>query len=155
MSFNLYSDLITKHTKSPQNFIGGRGVQDSSYYTVVGKFPACSENLLLYVKQDGEKFLDIKWTGTGSSIMISSASISTEILKQMSFDDAMVWANNVFEAFSKIRPFNRDEIGDIVGLESVKNYPRRVRSAILPAHTIKLAIAKLRIKNERQANRPI
>lgn len=150
MSFNLYSDVITQHSKNPLNYIGGRGVQDSSYYTVVGKFPACSENLLMYLKPEGEKFIDIRWTGSGSSIMIASASISTEILKGKTFAEALTWADAVFEAFSKIRPFKQEEIGDIIGLESVKNYPRRVRSAILPAHTIKLAIAKLRIKNERQ-----
>ena len=141
---DIYSDIIVKHSKNPKNYLGNRGISGKQWQTTVGRFPACSENLILHSHVEDEKFIDLKWTGTGSIIMVASASICTDHVCGMTFEETLAWADKVFEYFSKIKDYKKDELGELVGLEQVKNYPRRVRSAILPVHTIKLTIAKIR-----------
>lgn len=141
---NLYTETITNYAKNPVNYIGNRGAPDASYLTVVGKFPSCSENLILFLKVDDSKIQDIKWNGSGSAILVASASITSQHLIGKTLEQAKHWADAVFEAFSGIRAFQEDQLGKMIELQTVKDYPRRVRSAILPAHTIKIALGKLK-----------
>jgi len=144
----IYTDAILRHSKTPQNFVGQVGMREPGWFTVAGKFPSCSENIILYIRYTGEIIDDVKWTGSGSTILIASASISSQHVIGKSFSDAFVWADKVFTGFST-KTLELDQLGDIALLEPVKDYPRRVKSAILPAHTIKLAISKIRAQHAR------
>jgi len=145
----IYTDAILRHSKSPQNFVGQVGMREPGWFTVAGKFPSCSENMILYIRYTGETIDDVKWTGSGSTILIASASISSQHIIGKSFSDAFAWADQVFSSFSRITEFDPEQLGEMALLASVKDYPRRVKSAILPAHTIKLAISKMRAQHAR------
>lgn len=129
--------------RNPNNFVDRRTqTLDSDWVSAVGKFPSCSEKLILFVKVDGEQILDMKWEGSGSSVMVASASLTTDMLKTKTIDEALELCDKIFECFSGTRDFV--EIEPLMVLQSVMNYPRRVRSAILSAHAVKLALNKIR-----------
>ena len=73
----LYQDIILDHHRRPRN----RGRMDEPSAHGRGIQPLCGDELTVFVKMDGDKIADIKFTGQGCAISQSSASLMTQRVK--------------------------------------------------------------------------
>jgi nitrogen fixation NifU-like protein len=125
----LYQEVILDHSRRPRNF----GELPDAAVRVHGDNPACGDEIHLAVKFDAAGGLeDIKFTGGGCAISQASASLMTMKLKGKSRPDAM----DMLRAFHHLVTNDAGEtpkaLGDLRVMRGVRNFPQRVKCAMLP-----------------------
>lgn len=84
----MYTEKVMEHFKNPKNM----GEMDNPDATAKVGNPVCGDMMDVYLKvgeRDGEKYVeDIKFKTFGCAAAISTSSISTEIVKGMSLEEA-------------------------------------------------------------------
>lgn len=138
---DLYDAVIRDHGSKPRNFgeLHGEGCQH-----VHGDNPSCGDEIDMYVKlgQDG-KVEDIKFTGQGCLISQASASMMTKKIK----GKTQAEANEMIAVFrgiatGKDRKSTEEEenLGELILLEGVQQFPQRVKCAMLGWRAMEQAI---------------
>ena len=135
----LYQELIMDHNRRPRNF---RRVEEPDS-EANGYNPFCGDTVTLYLKMDGAEVAEVGFQGSGCAISKASASMMTEVVMGKSGEDA----RRVFDAFHDMltRPPDSEEelseeLGDLVVLSGVSEFPTRVKCATLAWHTLKAAL---------------
>ena len=75
---NVYRDEILEHFRHPQNFGTLHAFDKSSKQ----HNPLCGDEIEMYIKFHGDHIYEVRFTGKGCAISISSASILTEYVKE-------------------------------------------------------------------------
>src|SRR4029077_5587228 len=132
----LYQEVILDHSRRPRNF----GALSDAAVRVHGDNPACGDEIHLAVKFDaGGGLEDIKFTGTGCAISQASASLMTMKLKGKSRAEAM----DMMRAFHDLVTDDASDVpkllGDLRVMKGVRNFPQRVKCAILPWRAVEQA----------------
>jgi nitrogen fixation NifU-like protein len=132
----LYQEVILDHSRRPRNF----GELPDAAVRVHGDNPACGDEIHLAVKFDGGGGLeDIKFTGRGCAISQASASLMTMKLKGKSRPEAL----GMLRAFHDLVTNDVDEapktLGDLCVMKGVRNFPQRVKCAMLPWRAVEQA----------------
>src|SRR5216117_2117331 len=130
----LYQEVILDHSRRPRNF----GELPDAAVRVHGDNPACGDEIHLSVKFDGGGSLqDIKFTGHGCAISQASASL----MKMKGKGRA-----EVMELLSAFHDLVTDEaneapktLGDLRVMKGVRNFPQRVKCAMLPWRAVEQA----------------
>jgi nitrogen fixation protein NifU and related proteins len=125
----LYQEVILDHSRRPRNF----GELPDAAVLVHGDNPACGDEIHLAVKFGANGGLeDIKFTGRGCAISQASASLMTMKLKGKSHGEAM----EMLRAFHDLVTNDAGEalkvLGDLRVMKGVRNFPQRVKCAMLP-----------------------
>ena len=133
----LYQEVIFDHNRNPRNF---RQMEDANR-TVEGFNPLCGDRLTLYLKIEDGVIKDASFQGNGCAISTASVSLMTEIIKDMTEEEA----NQQFEMFHAIttgkdESVNLEAIGKLAVLAGVSDYPSRVKCATLAWHTMQAAL---------------
>ncbi|GIW40553.1 MAG: iron-sulfur cluster assembly scaffold protein [Candidatus Binatia bacterium] len=131
----LYQDVILEHSRKPRNYRaieGGRRCE--------GHNPLCGDQVVVYVKMDGDKLEDVSFEGSGCAISTASASVMTETVKGKSKDEA----EELFRLFHDLvtrgrKPPGRD-LGKLAVFAGVSEFPVRVKCATLAWHTLRAAL---------------
>ncbi len=86
MKSTKYSDKVLDHFRNPRN-VGTLEGDD----VAVGKVgnPTCGDIMEVYIRIDGEKIIDAKFRTFGCGSAIATTSMTTEIVKGMTLDEAM------------------------------------------------------------------
>jgi|TARA_B100002003_G_C14154979_1_gene555902 nitrogen fixation NifU-like protein len=136
---DLYQEVILDHNKRPRNF----GVLEEADRTAEGYNPLCGDKLTVYLQFDGEVIRDVRFDGSGCAISKASASLMTESIKGKSRKEVEV----LFERFqgmvtadSATSP-NTDQLGKLSVFAGVREYPARVKCAVLAWHTLRSAFS--------------
>ena len=128
----LYRDTVLDHFRSPR----GQKALDRIDMTRNGHNPLCGDKITLSVKMSGDKIEDVEVHCKGCAISVASSSMLAELLPGMTKTEALALA----EAFKKMMhgaPAPKDmDIGDLDALEGVRNFPVRVKCALLAWMTI-------------------
>ncbi|HLS67584.1 MAG TPA: SUF system NifU family Fe-S cluster assembly protein [Pseudogracilibacillus sp.] len=124
----LYRQVIMDHYQHPRN----RGSFEDDSLTVEMNNPSCGDRIYLQFKLDGDKIVDVKFTGEGCSISLASASMMTEAIKGKTVEKAL----QLSELFSRMMlgeevDFEKFEMDDIEALQGVSNFPARIDCATL------------------------
>jgi nitrogen fixation NifU-like protein len=132
----LYQEVILDHSRRPRNF----GELPDAAVLVHGDNPACGDEIHLAVKFDGGGGLeDIKFTGSGCAISQASASLMTMKLKGKSRGEAL----EMLRAFHDLVTNDENEgpktLGDLRVMGGVRNFPQRVKCAMLPWRAVEQA----------------
>ncbi len=136
----LYGEIILEHQKDPRNF----GALEKPDHHEEGFNPVCGDRVEIDIARgvDGSDVIhDIRFCGEGCSICMASASMMTEEVQGKSFQDAL----RAVEDFRGLMlgQKNPDEIeGDIRALAGVRNFPVRIKCALLPWITLKKALGE-------------
>jgi nitrogen fixation NifU-like protein len=135
----LYQEVILEHGKNPRNF----HASDEATNEARGYNPLCGDQLVIYLKLDGEKrVVDASFLGKGCAICMASASMMTELLKGRSYDEAQ----SLFEAFHDMCTGEEnghempEDVEKLQVLSGVREFPTRVKCATLPWHTMVAAL---------------
>lgn len=134
---DLYQEVIVDHNRSPRNF----GRIEGADRTLEGFNPLCGDHLTLYVKFDGDQIRDIRFDGSGCAISVASASLMTEAIKGKTIREA----DEIFESFHDLltaegNSVDPAKLGKLAALAGVRDYPVRVKCAVLCWHAMHSAL---------------
>lgn len=131
---DLYQQTILEHSKHPRNF----GVVEHCSHSAHGKNTLCGDELYLTISLQNEIIADIKFQGEGCAISKSSASLMTTMLLGKSMHEALELLNGFVYLLT-------DEgisspVGKLEVFAGVKQYPSRVKCAMLAWRTLESAL---------------
>ncbi|HWO56667.1 MAG TPA: SUF system NifU family Fe-S cluster assembly protein [bacterium] len=129
---SLYRDTVLDHFRSPR----GRHPLDRVDLSRQGHNPVCGDRLTLSLKLQGDTIEDVAVETKGCAISVASGSMLAELVPGLTKDQARHLAES-FRAMMHGGPAPKDvDIGDLDALEGVKNFPVRVKCALLAWMTL-------------------
>ena len=132
---DLYQEVILDHNRRPRNF---RRIDDGR--RAEGYNPLCGDRLTVYLKIGDGRIVDVSFEGSGCAISKASASLMTDAVKGLTLDEA----RRLFGRFHTMvtRPPDEpvEDLGKLLVLAGVRQFPVRVKCASLPWHTLHAAI---------------
>ena len=134
----LYQEVILDHTRNPRNYHELSGATHSS----TGNNPICGDRITVYLKMEGDRIVDVSFSGQGCAISKSSASLMTDAVKGKT--KAEVEA--LFDRFHAMitappgKPVDPTPLGKLAVFQGVSEFPLRVKCASLGWHTLKAAL---------------
>jgi nitrogen fixation NifU-like protein len=132
----LYQEVILDHHKRPRNF---RKSEDANRHAE-GFNPLCGDRIQLYLRVEEGVIRDACFEGSGCAISTASASLMTEMIKGKTEAESEA----LFEKFhdlvtGKAAP-DAASIGKLAVFSGVRDYPVRVKCAILAWHALRAAL---------------
>ena len=134
---DLYQEVILDHNRSPRNF----GPLEDADARADGNNPICGDRLSIAVKVTDGVVTDVRFQGSGCAISKASASLMTERIKGKTLDEARA----LFDRFHRLvtdetAPVDDAVLGKLAVFAGVRDYPARVKCAILAWHTLRAAV---------------
>ena len=136
---DLYQEVILDHNKRPRNY----GKLESADRSASGNNPLCGDQLVLYLRMDGDRIAEIRFEGSGCAISTASASLMTEVVGGKCRDDV----DRLYDSFHELLTGDPSvvaeaapELGKLAVFSGVREYPVRVKCATLAWHTLKAAL---------------
>jgi nitrogen fixation NifU-like protein len=136
---DLYQEVVLDHSRKPRNF----GKLEGANRSAEGFNPLCGDRVTVYVKLQQGAIEDIRFEGSGCAISKASASLMTGALKGKRMEDA----EKLFQEFHLLVTEGPNEktdpadLGKLVALSGVWEFPARVKCATLAWHTMKSALS--------------
>lgn len=137
---DLYKEIILDHYRAPRN----HGVMENPDVATRGRNPLCGDELDLMLRLEDGRVADVRIRGRGCSISQASASMMTERIKGMTLGEVQDLVDTFKSMMLEDRELSDDEydsLGDLEALEGVKNYPVRIKCALLAWNTLLEALA--------------
>lgn len=131
----LYQEVIIDHSRHPRNF---REMPEANHHAD-GFNRLCGDKLTLYIKLENNVITDISFKGSGCAISTASASLMTEQLKGKTAEEAEKLFNTFHQLLTSQTSASND-IGKLIVLSGVREYPARVKCATLAWHTLQAAL---------------
>lgn len=134
---DLYQEVILDHYRNPRNF----RVMEDADHTAEGYNPLCGDRLRVYLKMDGDRIVDLSFTGAGCAISLASASVMTSILKGKTKTEF----RELFRRFQSLVTAHGgegdlEELGELAAMSGVSAFPARVKCATLAWHSVTAAM---------------
>lgn len=134
----LYQEVIIDHSRRPRNFCDC----ESATHHADGYNPLCGDKLSLFLTIKNNVIENACFKGEGCAISTASASLMTEILKGKTIDEA----KHLFKQFHQLVTENDhnkndlENLGKLIILAGVREFPMRVKCATLAWHTLQAAL---------------
>ena len=142
---DLYQEVILDHYRRPRR----HGALANPDLRSEGFNPFCGDQVVLTLSlDDGGRIGEAAFEGQGCSISQASASMLTDRLAGMSLDEAEAMVRTFKDVMQGAELSEEDEesFGEIVALQGVREFPIRVKCALLGWTTLQDAIADYRAK---------
>lgn len=133
---SLYREVVLDHHRSP------RGARPLDRFDVQasGKNPSCGDEVTLQIRFDGDRIEAVGVLCQGCAISTASGSMMAELIEGLAVAEAEQVADR-FKAVMQGGAFPVDlDLGDLEALEGVKQFPVRIKCALLPWVTLLDAI---------------
>lgn len=132
---DLYRRVIMDHYKTPRN----RGELAEDSVTVNLNNPTCGDRISLQLQLEGGIVRNVKFTGEGCSISMSSASMMTEAVMGKTAEEALGMAEK-FSSLMKGDPAEFGDYEDIEALSGVSKFPARIKCATLAWNALRKGV---------------
>lgn len=133
---DLYQEIILDHNKRPRNFREIAGCTCSAE----GHNPLCGDEVKVFVQMDAGKLSDVAFHGQGCAISRASASMMTGKTKGRSEAEARAMSSQVRAMLLGPEAEPARELGDLAALSGVRQFPARIKCAMLPWRTLEAAL---------------
>lgn len=140
---DLYQAVILDHYRRPRN----QGLLPDPDLRSEGFNPFCGDQVILTMTLDGAGRIDaVGFEGEGCSISQASASMLTAHIQGRTLDEA----ESLVRTFKGVMqgeetdPEDEERLGEIAALQGVREFPIRVKCALLGWTTLQDAIADYR-----------
>lgn len=133
---DLYQEIILDHNKRPRNH---REIPACTC-SAEGHNPLCGDEVKVFVSMEGETLSDVAFTGQGCAISRASASMMTGKTKGRTKAEARALGAQVRDMLLGPEDAPLEGIGDLVALSGVRQFPARIKCAMLPWHTLEAAL---------------
>ena len=125
----LYGDLVMDHYRNPHN----RTSLDEADVEAEEFNPFCGDKAVWRLKLDGEgKVCGVMAIAEGCSIIQAATSMLSDLLDGKSLEDSVELGAKYREAMQKGSADEVSELGDLQALQIVRQYPVRIKCALLP-----------------------
>jgi nitrogen fixation NifU-like protein len=117
----VYSEKVLKHFKDPHN-VGE--IKDADAEGTVGN-PVCGDLMTMYIKVKDDRIEDIKFKTYGCGAAIATSSMTTDLAKGKTLDEAMkITRQSVAEALDGLPPVKMhcSNLAADALHEAIKNY---------------------------------
>jgi nitrogen fixation NifU-like protein len=134
----LYQDTILDHAKKPRNF----GPLPEANRHAEGYNPLCGDKVALHLRVEDGTVRDARFEGSGCAISTASASLLTEVVRSKSIEE-VEWLNDRFHALVTAppdAPADASGLGKLAVFSGVREFPVRVKCAILVWHSLRAAL---------------
>lgn len=130
----LYQEVILHHSKAPRNF----GELEHPNRSADGHNPLCGDRIHLTLDVEDGIVRDLRFRGDGCAISTASASVMTDAIKGKSEEDA----RKLFRDFHAMvtGEGQSPEMGKLDVFAGVRDYPVRVKCAMLAWRTLEAAL---------------
>ncbi len=135
----LYREVILDHHRHPRNF----GKLPASDVSEEGYNPLCGDRVEISLKLSEGKLLACNFTGEGCSICMASASMMTEEVLGKPIQEVQDTIDG-FRALMKGEECPLAVEGDLESLVGVRNFPVRIKCALLPWTTLHNGLLKVK-----------
>jgi nitrogen fixation protein NifU and related proteins len=132
----LYREVILDHAKHPR----GRKEMPDADARGEGQNPLCGDELSLALKIKDGKIADAAVSGRGCSISVASGSMLAEMAPGLAPGEALRLADAFKSMMHGEAAPEGVDTGDLDALEGVKQFPVRVKCALLAWETLRNAI---------------
>jgi nitrogen fixation NifU-like protein len=123
---DLYREIILDHYRNPRH---KRPVEPADL-TVEAANPLCGDEITLTLRLDDGSVADVGFQGRGCSISQASASMMCEEVAGRSRDEAAALGHRFKDMLTAGGA--PDDLGDLEALQGVRQYPVRIKCAVLP-----------------------
>jgi nitrogen fixation protein NifU and related proteins len=130
----LYQSIILDHNRRPRNY----GELPDADRRAEGRNPLCGDQVAVFVKLDGDRLADVRFTGQGCAISKASASLMTAAVSGKSVADADALFERVHDMM--VGKAAGDGLGQLAALAGVSRFPVRVKCASLAWHALRNAL---------------
>jgi nitrogen fixation protein NifU and related proteins len=134
----LYRDVILDHNRSPRNF----GRLEPADAQAAGHNPLCGDKLHLTLRLQGDRVQDLRFEGQGCAISTASASLMTEAVKGHSREQIARLYQEVHALLTAPSAQPPPDLGKLMALAGVAEFPARVKCASLCWHTLNAALER-------------
>ncbi len=124
---DLYQEIILDHYRNPRN----QNKLNSVDIVADGFNPFCGDKVLISIKLDNDVVSDVSFEGNGCSISQASASMLTNLIKGETLNKARSLYSTFREMMHGTPTVELDELGEAEVLEGVKQFPIRIKCALL------------------------
>jgi nitrogen fixation NifU-like protein len=135
---DLYRDVILDHNKSPRNF----GRLEPADAAAVGHNPLCGDTLSLTLRLDGERLKEVRFNGQGCAISVASASLMSEAVSGKTLAEVDTLYREVHALLTEPAHVPAVQLGKLMALGGVREFPARVKCASLCWHTLHAALER-------------
>ena len=125
----LYRAVLMDHYKNPKNKIIESNTE--GYEVREGLNPSCGDEVTVFLKWDGDILEDIKFSGSGCSICMASASVMTNELSGLTKNEVIKKISKFFSIIKEGVEENVDEFEDGQVFSGVSKFPPRIKCAFL------------------------
>jgi nitrogen fixation NifU-like protein len=133
---DLYQEVILDHNRSPRNF----GPLEGADLQADGHNPLCGDKISIAVKVEDGVLTDVRFEGSGCAISKASASLMTEGVKGKSLDEVRAMFERFRQLVTDQDALVDPSLGKLAVFAGVRDYPARVKCAILAWHTLRAAV---------------
>ena len=137
---NLYQDIILDHFKHPRNY----GPIPAEAVLVDEENPTCGDHIRLTAAVENGRVSRVRFDGKGCAISMASSSMMTEEVAGKSVEEVRALAARVIGFLRGEKEMGESELGDLMALSGVKEYPLRVKCATLGWHALLKALDRLK-----------
>ena len=140
---DLYQEIILDHYRSPRH----KGALEHADLQAEGFNPFCGDQVILTLGLDDDgRIDDVGFEGQGCSISQASASMLTGHLTGKTLDEleGLVQTFKGVMAGNELSDEQEEELGDLASLQGVRQFPVRIKCALLGWTTLQDAIAEYR-----------
>ncbi len=136
---DLYQDIILDHYKHPRHF---RAIPDGAAL-VDEENPTCGDHIKLTASVAEGRVASVDVECQGCAICTASASMMAEKSVGAPVQEAKRFAAAFTAMMRGGALVSDDDLGDLVALKGVREYPLRVKCATMPWHALDAALKKL------------
>ncbi|KUO94990.1 Fe-S cluster assembly sulfur transfer protein SufU [Ferroacidibacillus organovorans] len=134
----LYRQVIMDHYMHPRN----KGSMEGDVVSVDLKNPTCGDEITLQLQIKNGVVEDVRFSGTGCSISMASASMMTEAVKGKPLSEALALSVE-FRKLMKGQEVDEDLLGDLESLGGVSKFPARIKCATLSWNALERSASTL------------
>ena len=135
---DLYQEVVLEHKRAPRNF----GHLSAPTHRAEGTNPSCGDQVTVELQLDGEQVRDIRFSGQGCAICMASTSMMTEAVKGRDVAHASALQQHFRAVLTGEQDPEEAPLGKLVSLAGVRQYPSRIKCALLGWHALMHAIAE-------------
>lgn len=134
---DLYKEILLDHSRTPRNY---RTLESATHHAE-GVNPLCGDEVEIQLQIEGDTIQAVAFQGSGCTISQASASMLTQLLTGQKLQDLPTLVSS-FRDWIMTRDDCDcpEQLGDFQALGGVRNYPVRVKCALLAWATLERAL---------------
>ena len=123
----MYREVILDHYKAPR----GKKPLEHASVSADGHNPSCGDDIRLEIEMENGILKDIHVDCKGCAISVASGSMLAEAVKGKKFEEVRQMADSIKKMIKGEIEVPDDDLGDLGALKGVRQFPVRIKCALL------------------------